>query len=203
MRSKNILSLVLILTSTFSSFPVFSQNETITITTYYPAPFGVYREMRLYPNTSPSACNANNEGAMYYDNTTNQAMICRETSPLLYTWEVIGGGTPSGAIMMFTGACPSGWSRFTALDGRFPRGANAYGTTGGTTNHAHIAWTGDAQPYDRAFYANNCSGNWDGRFMYNLCWGAASDKYRHLHGVGVGVADNLPPYLDIIFCRKN
>jgi len=43
----------------------------------------------------------------------------------------------SGMIAMFDTACPTGWTRFTALDGRFVRGAATYGTTGGSDTHSH------------------------------------------------------------------
>ena len=39
-------------------------------------------------------------------------------------------GVPSGAIMMFKTACPSGWTRETSLDYRYPRGASTYGGEG-------------------------------------------------------------------------
>ena len=43
------------------------------------------------------------------------------------------GLVPSGAIMMFAQACPSGWSRFDLMDGRFPRGSGTYSGIGGGT----------------------------------------------------------------------
>ncbi|MDP2923510.1 MAG: hypothetical protein Q8O30_07340 [Candidatus Omnitrophota bacterium] len=68
------------------------QTESITITTYYPAPFGVYGNLRLFPTTTIPACNANNEGVMYYDDrlTVNQLMVCRETTPGTYGFVVAG-----------------------------------------------------------------------------------------------------------------
>ncbi|MDP2923500.1 MAG: hypothetical protein Q8O30_07265 [Candidatus Omnitrophota bacterium] len=44
MRNISIFSVALIFTSCII-FPAFSQTESITITTYYPAPFGVYRQL--------------------------------------------------------------------------------------------------------------------------------------------------------------
>lgn len=49
---------------------------------------------------------------------------------------------PQGFIVGYTGtnaSIPSGWSRETSLDGRFPRGASATvsGATGGTSTHSH------------------------------------------------------------------
>ncbi len=52
------------------------------------------------------------------------------------TWESMSG-IPSGAIAMFTGACPTGWSRYTALDDRFPMGSVTPGVAGGGTTHVH------------------------------------------------------------------
>ena len=48
-----------------------------------------------------------------------------------------GAAIPSGLIAMFDASCPSGWTRFAALDGRFPQGASAYGGTGGAASHSH------------------------------------------------------------------
>ncbi|MFH1354873.1 MAG: hypothetical protein ABIH19_01820 [Candidatus Omnitrophota bacterium] len=38
--------------------------DTLTITTYYPSPQGVYRVLKLHPGSRPGSCN---EGEMYYD----------------------------------------------------------------------------------------------------------------------------------------
>jgi hypothetical protein len=48
-----------------------------------------------------------------------------------------GGGIPSGMIAIFDTACPLGWTRLAALDGRVPRGAASYGGTGGGNTHFH------------------------------------------------------------------
>jgi hypothetical protein len=71
----------------------FSQAETLTIATYYPAPMGVYENLRLFPipAVQAPACNANQEGVMYYNNDAgeNQLMVCRETAAG-FGWEAIG-----------------------------------------------------------------------------------------------------------------
>ena len=51
--------------------------EQITLTTYYPAPYGVYKTMRLYPHddfTPGSACG--NNGEMYYDASDDGVYVC-------------------------------------------------------------------------------------------------------------------------------
>lgn len=53
-------------------------------------------------------------------------------------WEKIGG-VPSGAIAWFDSDCPSGWTRYSAADNRYPKGGavTAAGNTGGTWSHTH------------------------------------------------------------------
>ena len=40
--------------------------EEITLTTYYPSPYGVYSEMRLFPKGNPTACDGSQRGLMFY-----------------------------------------------------------------------------------------------------------------------------------------
>jgi hypothetical protein len=61
------------------NFSIFSQTtETLTITTYYPIPHGVYQGIKLSPSASALACNVNSEGLIYYDDAKNQLMICQQ-----------------------------------------------------------------------------------------------------------------------------
>jgi hypothetical protein len=43
-----------------------------------------------------------------------------------------------GTISLFSENPPLGWTRYTSLDNKFPRGSNIYGGTGGTTAHTHV-----------------------------------------------------------------
>ena len=72
--------------------------EEITITTYYPSPWGAYRALRLVPTTVPTACDANNEGALYYDNAQHQTMVCTLFQNA-YSWQPVGGRGESGVII--------------------------------------------------------------------------------------------------------
>ena len=91
---------ILVLSTVFLSIftlQLFSQNtETLTITTYYPSPSGVYQNLRLFPVAAAQApaCNANQEGTMYYNNDAgqNQLMVCRETALGVFGWRTVGGG---------------------------------------------------------------------------------------------------------------
>lgn len=69
-------------------------------------------------------------------------------------WAAPAGTFPSGGIIMFDVACPAGWTRFTALDGRFPRGAAVFGATGGSSTHTHEAgsYAGSAHTHGAGSY---------------------------------------------------
>jgi hypothetical protein len=45
-------------------------------------------------------------------------------------------------ISMFNVAAPTGWTRFSALDNTFPRGASTYGGSGGSATHTHTSTNG-------------------------------------------------------------
>jgi len=94
---KKILIFILIGMSCFIVSSAFAQ-EAITITTYYPAPFGVYVNLRLFPTVQP-ACNANQEGTMYYDNVTNQVMVCTRDSGANPVWQGLGLWTKNGNVI--------------------------------------------------------------------------------------------------------
>lgn len=91
----------------------FAQQESLTITTYYPSPHGVYGTLRLYPsadNPSTKVCSNNEIGEMYFhDGTVKEAGIyyCNGSA-----WVKQGGGEfPPGVILEFEGnTCPAGWT---------------------------------------------------------------------------------------------
>lgn len=87
---------VLIAMFMFSAVIACGAEESITVTTYYPSPYGVYSEMRLYPKNNPTACDNNQRGLMYYDLADNRLKVCNGTPP----YQDIGGG--------FWAASPSG-----------------------------------------------------------------------------------------------
>jgi len=63
--------------------------DEITITTYYPSPYGSYRELQLYPQSSPTACGSATEGTMYYHSAAKEVRVCNGSS---YTTISGGGG---------------------------------------------------------------------------------------------------------------
>lgn len=71
--------------------------EEITLTTYYPSPYGVYSEMRLYPKNSPSmSCDSEREGLMFYSDGSNVLYprglyVCGQNPLGGYGWNPISG----------------------------------------------------------------------------------------------------------------
>jgi hypothetical protein len=91
---KKILGIVFLVSGVWGLVSSASaQTESITFTTYYPSPYGVYRRLRVQPSapdpgegpTTPCT----NPGELYFDSTTNNLYIC-SGSPS--TWVAVGGG---------------------------------------------------------------------------------------------------------------
>ncbi|MFH1230276.1 MAG: tail fiber domain-containing protein [Planctomycetota bacterium] len=82
----------IIIIAIFFIFALFSLGfgeESITITTYYPSPYGVYNELQLYPHSSPvTPCNNTTRGTMYYNSTDGQIKVCDGAG----NWPTAGGG---------------------------------------------------------------------------------------------------------------
>ncbi|MFP4473811.1 MAG: hypothetical protein ACLFPX_08130 [Candidatus Omnitrophota bacterium] len=57
----------------------FASAESLTLTTYYPSPFGSYDRIRLVPHdtaTNPITCTKDNEGLLYYDADEGRLRVC-------------------------------------------------------------------------------------------------------------------------------
>ncbi|MDD5347417.1 MAG: hypothetical protein PHT59_02240 [Candidatus Omnitrophica bacterium] len=66
-----IFGCILTLTSLGTCLAQSNATDSVTITTYYPAPYGVYKNMRLYPSQQPGGT-AVLRGTLYFNGTTNQ-----------------------------------------------------------------------------------------------------------------------------------
>jgi len=193
-----ITSIAIFLIIILSSF-AFCEEESYTITTYYPSPYGVYKNLRIYPNddNNPGAA-CTNAGEMYYDNSEQNLYICSGN-----VWKLVPGrdSIPSGMIAIFATSCPAGWTRFAALDGRFPKGAATYGTSGGSTTHTHTASGTTA--------SSGSSGN---QVVYGQASGpipywyapiTGGSDHTHAYSGATSAADHTPPYITVIWCQKN
>lgn len=121
--------------------------EEVTITTYYPSPYGSYNELQLYPHTPAVAtCDATNgKGTMFYDSSTNQIKVCQgatgwsaisAASSLTYTYYCFSDaqyGTPlctnSGGSQ---GYCPATYTQRAAL--------GSWGICHGNATVGNIEW---------------------------------------------------------------
>lgn len=70
----------------FISIPCLLSADTLSLTTYYPAPFGSYSVLRLNPNSDASmgACDASKTGQFYLSSDSNEIKLCKGT-----VWEAI------------------------------------------------------------------------------------------------------------------
>jgi hypothetical protein len=167
-----------------------------------------------------------------------------------------GASVPPGLIAMFDTSCPAGWTRFAALDNRFPLGYPAYGSAGGADQHYHdysgstdgagghshnygnahqtdnsgnhshsFSGSGrtDSEPNDyiRADAENDvsASGQYHSHsFSYSgetsgagdhshtvQVYGSVDSAPNHSHGFSgsTGWSSHIPPYLTMVFCRKD
>jgi hypothetical protein len=100
--------LVFIFTLTLCATALAQSNftdDTFVITTYYPAPYGVYRNMRLYPSDEPT--NGVDRGVMYFNQTNDQLYIYQNDTT---KWQPLGGGGggETNIIVGVNTTCPSG-----------------------------------------------------------------------------------------------
>jgi hypothetical protein len=72
-KMKIFIVVIILLSLAIPSFAQFG-NETITITTYYPSPYGVYRNLELFPSPEPTGPTVK-RGVMFFNETSNEVMV--------------------------------------------------------------------------------------------------------------------------------
>ncbi|HCR92557.1 MAG TPA: hypothetical protein DIU47_01195, partial [Candidatus Pacebacteria bacterium] len=93
-------------------------------------------------------------------------------------------------ISMFNASVPAGWTQVSALDNKFPRGNTSYGGTEGADTHT-VAISGTSSQ----------SG---GKVTWNSCANSVAYQYHtHTYSATSGSANNIPPYVNIVFGSKN
>lgn len=133
---KTIGILFLFLSLTAICFAQSNYTESLTITTYYPAPYGVYRNLRLHPSEEPQG-SARQPGVMYFDRFNETLYILENTTR---GFVPVGGAASAGDALVFNlhtkgdckalggnvtdtdvsakqcrfdlPACPSGWAQY-------------------------------------------------------------------------------------------
>jgi len=116
MKKYNFLFLVVLSLIISASLSFAQTSENVTITTYYPAPYGEYRQVKLTPTTgfTPfSSCSSN--GTMLFDNTTQNVYVCKG-SPA--TWQPLGvtvSDTYTASVSSVTSNCGGGCTKETSM----------------------------------------------------------------------------------------
>ena len=100
---------------------------------------------------------------------------------------------PAGMVALFDSSVPTGWTRFTALDSRFPQGAASYGETGGSATHTHSA-TGTASSTPSAYEYHQNGSNWTAQ---------RDPHYHNSQDTITGPGNSIPPYLNMVFGSKD
>ncbi|MHA1151470.1 MAG: IPT/TIG domain-containing protein [Alphaproteobacteria bacterium] len=115
------------------------------------------------------------------------------------------GVVPLGAIILWdqNNACPAGFAGVAAFDGRFLVGGNVANAMGGANQHAHGAGnlTGPShrhilEPWNNFAPVDDNSGGTQFNARTDVVSGGS------VTGTS-GVADNLPPFMTILLCRRN
>jgi len=97
----------------------------------------------------------------------------------------------TGLITLFT-TTPENWTRFSALDDKFPTGALSYGGTGGAATHTHTTTGG---------YTTSVQDNLN-EDSSGTSRGAGPHTHITLNGT-TGAASSIPPYYDMVFASKD
>lgn len=103
---------------------------------------------------------------------------------------------PAGVILIWPGtnaSIPTGFSRVTALDGKYPKGANGdtANTSGGNATHSHTSPTHSHNlPAHQHTYTIAGIVNWDGYMFVQRSGGGSITDSAHTHS---GTTDNSAP----------
>ncbi len=99
---------------------------------------------------------------------------------------------PAGAVLVFDNTLPADWTRYSALDDRYPRGENTI-TSAGANTHTHaISGSTDAAGGTSIFSRNGGT-----RVT------AADTTHTHTVSTSSPSANHEPPYIEVIFATSS
>ena len=98
-KMKNMLFLILALSVASVCFAASNQTDSISITTYYPSPHGVYRFMRLFPVEQPAVSQGENQPGTLYFNRTDMKVYVYKNDTL--TWRAVGGDAAADRPLVY------------------------------------------------------------------------------------------------------
>lgn len=126
-----------------------------------------------------------------YSGTTSAASNNPPYLELLFLQPDSAVQLPEKSIVMTTTAVPMGWSRYSDLDNRFPRGGATAGGTGGASTHTHTM----------SGTTGTCSASTvtvSVKFLPDII-----GSHSHSYSGTTASASSLPPYLNTLFYQKN
>ncbi|MFA4843004.1 MAG: hypothetical protein WC658_04120 [Candidatus Omnitrophota bacterium] len=86
-----MLKLKFLIILIFGFFSLCFADESLTITTYFPSPYGVYNELQLYAhNPAVTTCDDAHKGTLFYKSTDDQVYVCKGAT---LGWQTVGGGS--------------------------------------------------------------------------------------------------------------
>ncbi|MCX5707776.1 MAG: tail fiber domain-containing protein [Candidatus Omnitrophica bacterium] len=89
---KILMIFIFILSAATVCFSASNSTESLTISTYYPSPYGVYRNLKLNPSDTEPGGTALSPGVMYYNNSSDNIVYYNKTS----SWVHLNGGGGGG-----------------------------------------------------------------------------------------------------------
>lgn len=129
---------------------------------------------------------------------------------------------PNGVVLMWAGthaSIPTGFTRYTSLDDRYSKGANAGnggGTTGGATSHTHTSsahshtldshthsYTTSSADTSVGITGNNSNRSFNGAHYHVGTSGASSGGGLSSIAATYDTTSNDPPYKTVIFIQSN
>lgn len=103
------------------------------------------------------------------------------------------GTIPAGAIAVFDAGVPADWTRYSTQDGRYIRGEDTVGSTGGSNTHTHTI-SGTTDPGNGVLRSPNTAGTQAP---------AANDNHTHTYSGNSDSQSNEPPFIDTIIGKAS
>lgn len=216
---------------------VYAVAEEVTLMTYYPSPRGVYDQLRSMGETLLAQNLGSNVGigtatpgtklhvvgGMRLQNGTPAVGRVLTATDALGTMDWQPSPVPVGAIMMFNGVCPAGWSEVVAARGRYIVGACAACAVGASIGAPALGIGEQRNNAGIHSHAITDPGHFhfmDTAWLYNRWLGGATNAITDGWGGGVavtptqanttgitvdstGTAATNAPYLTMRLCSKN
>ena len=103
--------------------------------------------------------------------------------------------TLNNLVLLSDSSTPSGWTRISALDSKFPYGSSSYGTTGGNSTHQHSV---------SSVTIGNASANYScPNFFDSVTYNSYVPDYLHTHSTNSSTnsVSNFPPYIRLLYVK--